>query len=308
MKIILSLFLLAICLTGAGQDGIIVEQIKYDIPDSVRNHKNKTAALFYSITYLSDGLKIKGFIAMPADSNRHPCILFNRGGNESVSMLTNESFARKAAFLLDNGYLVAATQYRGSSGSEGKDELGGKDVNDVLNLIHALRYIPQADTANVGLFGWSRGAINTYVALTKTPGVKAAVVGGGFSDLLSLRNWRKAFDTGLYAKLIPEYRQTKNEELLKERSAFYLANKLPKNTPVLLLHGTADGNVPASQSITLAQKFFDSKQPFRLIIYEGGYHSLEQFKVEYEAEIIKWFNNYLQDGRKLPALEPVFRR
>lgn len=253
-------------------------------------------------------MKIKGFVAVPADGSLHPCVLFNRGGNEGFSMLTNETFARKVGFLLDNGYIVAATQYRGSTGSEGKDELGGGDVNDVVNLILALRSFPQADTSRVGLFGWSRGAINTYVALTKTSAVKAAVVGGGFSDLLALRNWRKAFDTALYSKLIPGYAQTKNEELLKARSAFYLVNEIPKTVPIFLLHGTADGNVPARQSISLSQRFYETRQPFRLILYEGGVHSLDQFRNEYEAEIVKWFNKYVRDRKGPPDLTPVFKR
>ena len=246
MRIFASALLLFIFLNVAGQDGKIIEQTKYEVPDSVRS-KNQPSAVFYSITYLSDGLKVKGFIAIPGDNKVHPCVLFNRGGNENNNMLTNENFARKANFLLDNGYIFAATQYRGSLGSEGKDEFGGGDVNDVLNLINALKNIRQADTSRVALFGWSRGAINTYVALTKSTNIKAAVVGGGMSDLIKLRESRKMLDTGLYAKLIPQYKETKNEELLKQRSAFYIADRIPKNVPILILHGTADGNVSASQ-------------------------------------------------------------
>ena len=146
------------------------------------------------------------------------------------------------------------------------------------------------------------------LALTKTSAVKAAVVGGGFSDLLPLRNWRKPFDTALYSKLIPGYAQTKNEELLKAGSAFYLVNEIPKTVPILLLHGTADGNVPATQSISLSQRFYETRQPFRLILYEGGVHSLDQFRNEYEAEIVKWFNKYVRDRKGPPDLTPVFKR
>jgi dipeptidyl aminopeptidase/acylaminoacyl peptidase len=307
MKIFsLLLFLIASLIAGS-QDGKMIEQTKYEVPDSIRS-KNKPSAVFYSITYFSDGLKVKGFIAIPNDNKVHPCVLFNRGGNENNSMLTNESFARKANFLLDNGYIFAATQYRGSLGSEGKDEFGGGDVNDVINLIQSLRNIPQADTSRVALFGWSRGAINTYVALTKSTNIKAAVIGGGMSDLVKLRDWRKMLDTGLYAKLIPQYKETKNDELLKQRSALYIADKIPKKVPILILHGTADGNVPASQSIALAQKFYEVRQPFRLILYEGAVHSIEQYRAEYEAEIIKWLNKYVRDGKQAPDLEPVFKR
>jgi dipeptidyl aminopeptidase/acylaminoacyl peptidase len=307
MRISLFVLLLVTTFIAAGQDGKIIEQTRFEVSDSVRN-KNKPAADFYSITYLSDALKIKGFIAIPADGNIHPCVLFSRGGNENYSMLTNESFARKAGFLLDNGYIFAATQYRGSLGSEGKDEFGGGDVDDVVNLIKALGNIAKADTSRVALFGWSRGAINTYVALTKAPNINAAVVGGGMSDLIKLRDVRKMMDTGLFQKLIPGYSETKNDDLLKQRSAFYIADNILKNISILILHGTADGNVPTSQSISLAQKFYEVRQPFRLILYEGAVHSIEQFRGEYESEIIRWLNRYVKDGKKAPDLEPVFKR
>ena len=35
----------------------------------------------YSLTYLSDGLKIKGYMAKPKKPGKYPCIIFNRGGN-----------------------------------------------------------------------------------------------------------------------------------------------------------------------------------------------------------------------------------
>jgi len=211
-------------------------------------------------------------------------------------MLTKESFAGKAAFLVTNGYIVIASQYRGSEGSEGKDELGGGDVSDVTGLIVTLRSIPKADTSRIGMFGWSRGAINTVLGLTKVSNIKAAVVGAGFTDLISLKETRKFFDTGLYSRQIPNYGKTKDEHLLKIRSATFFAEKISKTTPILLLQGTGDKNVPASQALNLAQKFYEVKQPFRLILYEGGNHSLEKFKSEYEFEIIKWFNKYLRDG------------
>jgi len=84
-----------------------------------------------------------------------------------------------------SGYVIVASQYRGNGGGEGKEEFGGKDVNDVLNLIPLLSNMPQADTARIGMFGWSRGSMMTYLALTKTTTIKAAVVGSGLTDLIT---------------------------------------------------------------------------------------------------------------------------
>src|SRR5262245_60449728 len=42
-----------------------------------------------SITYLSDGLKVKGYLAVPKHGDTLPCIIFNRGGNRAFGALTD---------------------------------------------------------------------------------------------------------------------------------------------------------------------------------------------------------------------------
>jgi dienelactone hydrolase len=80
--------------------------------------------------------------------------------------------------------VVVGSQYRGAAGSEGKDEFGGADLNDVMNLLPLLEALPNADPSRIGMAGFSRGALMTYLALTKTDRIKAAVVAGygGFQE------------------------------------------------------------------------------------------------------------------------------
>ena len=87
------------------------------------------------ITYLSDGLKVKGYIAYPVNqSKKYPCIIWNRGGIANKGAI--DSFTARGLFgqIASWGYVVLASQYRGNAGGEGKDEFGGEDVNDVINL------------------------------------------------------------------------------------------------------------------------------------------------------------------------------
>jgi dipeptidyl aminopeptidase/acylaminoacyl peptidase len=83
-----------------------------------------------------------------------------------------------------------ASQYRGNAGGEGKEEFGGRDVDDVLNLIKLLISLPQADAKRIGMYGWSRGGMMTYQALARSDQVAAAIVGAGVTD---------AFDMGAHA-------------------------------------------------------------------------------------------------------------
>ncbi len=42
----------------------------------------------YSITYLSDGLKVKGFLSIPKGKGKYPIIIYNRGGNKNFGAIT----------------------------------------------------------------------------------------------------------------------------------------------------------------------------------------------------------------------------
>ena len=63
------------------------------------------------------------------------------------------------AKIASQGYIVVASQYRGNGGSEGREEFGGSDVKDILNLFPLIDNLHNADNKNIGMFGWSRGGM-----------------------------------------------------------------------------------------------------------------------------------------------------
>ncbi len=140
-----------------------------------------------SISYLSDGLKIKGYIMKPKNINKKsPLVIFNRGGNRDYDNLTSSMIIYNLSYLANNGYVVAGSTYRGNKNSEGKDEFGGKDINGIINLISCLREEPYIDSTRISLYGWSRGGIMTYKTLKelKCSGIiKTAIIGGSPSNL-----------------------------------------------------------------------------------------------------------------------------
>jgi dipeptidyl aminopeptidase/acylaminoacyl peptidase len=292
------------------QNGKIIDQTRFFLPDSILFKLQKDiphiklaidSVNFYRIIYLSDGLKIKGYLAIPKKEGRYPAIIYNRGGNQEFSKISDESFVRTLAVLSSHGYIIAASQYRGNDGGEGKEEFGGKDVNDVLNLIPLLSGISQADTSRIGMFGWSRGGMMTYLALTRTTKIKAAVVGSGVTDLVRLLEARPVFDS-LWRTMIPGYDNKKNE-LLQQRSAAYFAKNINKTTPVLIMQGTADWRVPTNQVLEFVNKLYECKHPFRFILYEGGQHSLIEHREDLYMQMINWFDAYLRDRKNWPSIE-----
>jgi len=165
----------------------------------------------YSITYLSDGLKIKGLLVKPkVIDEKLPCIIYNRGGNRDFGALKLAQGVTILGQIAKEGYVVIASQYRGNAGSEGKEEFGGKDVNDVTILTDVLKEIEGANTAKIGMYGWSRGGMMTYIALTKSSNIKAAVVGGAITDNFESIKDRPKMETGVLSELIPNYADNKN--------------------------------------------------------------------------------------------------
>ncbi len=258
------------------------------------------------ITYNSDGLKIKGIMAQPKKDGKYPCIIYNRGGNRDFGALKVDQRILNLAKLASLGYIIIASQYRGNGGSEGQEEFGGKDVNDVLNLMDVLGEIEAADTTRIGMYGWSRGGMMTYLALAKSNKIKAAIVGGAVSDLHQTISERPEMEEKAISQLIPDYQSHKTEELDK-RSAIKWANKFPKNKPILMLHGNADQQVNVSQSIQLAAEFDKFNIPYNLKIFEGGDHSLSQYKIEVNDLVLDWFDKYLKHGETNLNMEAWYK-
>ena len=255
-----------------------------------------------SITYVSDGLKVKGYLVTPKIGDRLPCVIFNRGGNREFGALSD---LRAEAFLgriASWGYVVVASQYRGNAGGEGKEEFGGKDVNDVLNLLPLLKSETRADAARVGMYGWSRGGMMTYLALSRTDQIAAAVVGAGVADLVSNAKLRPEMEK-VHAELIPSYLQEMESSLIA-RSAVRWPERLNKGTPILLLHGSADWRVHPTEALTMASKLYESKHPFRFVFFEGGNHGLQEHRVEVDRLVRDWLDRYVRDKEPWPSLEP----
>lgn len=256
----------------------------------------------YSITYLSDGLKVNGLLVKPKKQGNYPCVIYNRGGNRDFGSLVIAHGIMTLGQIAKEGYVVIASQYRGNGGSEGQEEFGGSDVNDITILPEVLKEVEGADIENIGMYGWSRGGMMTYIALTKMNNIKAAAVGGAVSNNFSTIKDRPDMETGVLAELIPNY-ETNKEAELEKRSAVKWADKFSKEVPILMLHGNADWRVKPEQSLMLALEFEKYRIPYRLIMFEGGDHGISEHRDEVNEQVLNWFDTYLKNHTPLPNME-----
>ena len=56
---------------------------------------------------------------------------------------------------------------RQSDGSEGRDEMGGADVDDLMDVLPLARSLAYVDTNNLFMYGESRGGMMTYQAVRR---------------------------------------------------------------------------------------------------------------------------------------------
>jgi dipeptidyl aminopeptidase/acylaminoacyl peptidase len=324
MKVRHNLTLVAFCFctlclsTGplVAQDGRIVARDTVQLSDEARQRAADQAAEFgvdlnevlqevvvQRVTYLSDGLRVQGYLVEPISGDDLPAIIFNRGGNRDFGALGDLRAIVRLGALARHGYVVVASQYRGNAGGDGREEFGGADVNDVLNLIPLLEQHPRVDDSLIGMYGWSRGGMMTYLAMARTDRIRAAVVGAGLSDAFDTVARRPEMEDSVMAQLVPNW-ATQRAVALEARSAVRWPERLYKGTPILLLHGGSDWRVHPIQALEMARALYEARHPFRLVFFEGDDHGLTGNRGEVDRLVIDWFNRYVRDKAPLPNLEP----
>jgi dipeptidyl aminopeptidase/acylaminoacyl peptidase len=184
--------------------------------------------------------------------------------------------------------VVLASQYRGNDGGQGKEELGGEDVNDVLNLIKTAKSLPFINPSKIVMLGYSRGGMMTYLAIKHGAEIKAAAVVGGGTDMAQTYNEREEGMKRVIRKLVGTDRTE-----WEKRSAYYWPEKI--NVPILILHGEDDLRVNVSQAKKLADKLKEAGRIHKLVVFPGGDHGLYTHAVERDKEIFDWFERYLND-------------
>ncbi|MBM7558154.1 alpha/beta hydrolase family protein [Halanaerobacter jeridensis] len=246
---------------------------------------------YYKIKYLSDKLKIEGFVIRPKENGKHPVIIFNRGGNREFGKVNKNKLIWLSSFA-SQGYVVIASQYRGVDGGQGKEELGGKDINDVLNLVPLAKSLKFVNKDKIGMLGFSRGGMMTYLAIKNNVDIEAAAVIGGVSNLI--QNYK---DRGMKMKKVYEEliggSPSKYKQEYKDRSAYYWPGEI--DVPVLIMHGEWDSKVDVKQAKNLSERLNNEDKDYKLMIFPNSYHGLRNKGEKRDRKIIEWFDNYLKD-------------
>ncbi len=275
------------CRTGTGpvtrpEDGQMVDRQTYQFSQEERDEllawgmteQDIDGVSVEDITYLSDDLRIKGYLLQPQEDGLYPAIIYNAGdgGPSPVEMMP---------YAIE-GYVVVSSWLRGHGGSEGQDEYGGADLNDVLNLIAPVRGLPNADANRLAMVGVSRGGMMTYLALTRTDEIRVAAVRGARSNLMCGLDGLEQ-ELGGNMQEVPQVYFT--------RSAVNFAHLI--NAPVLIQHGDQDEDVHVVHAYLMADALEYYGQPHKLSVYERADHELSTHRLEAFEEQMGWIRSHL---------------
>lgn len=244
----------------------------YDIEQVSLSGELSKSCVSYKFTYLSDYCEVKGYISLPLDciKNSTPakCILYNRGGNSNIGLLSDES---TAVICASTNRIVIASQYRGADGGTGNDEFGGKDLNDVKTLIDMCENTFKfADMNDFCIAGVSRGGMMSYMTARTDSRIKGIIAISAVSDLEKAYEEREDMKNLLQNSIGGSPTDLPDE--YKKRSAICWADEI--KVPVLMIHSKLDEMVSYSQAESLYSEFQKNKLDCTFITYDDDVHGL----------------------------------
>jgi dipeptidyl aminopeptidase/acylaminoacyl peptidase len=216
-------------------------------------------------------------------NGEHPAIVFVHGGPTAQTMNT---FNRFVQYMANQGYIVIAPNYRGSTGY-GKEfqqanlfDMGGGDLQDVLGAADWIKQSGYVDPKKLILMGGSYGGYMTMMGVTKAPEVWAAGV-----PIVPFVNWFTEIQnedpvlqqSDLATMGDPE----KNKALYEDRSPINFVDRI--KAPLYLLAGGNDPRCPKTE----AQQVVDAvKQRGGVVeykVYENEGHGFARVENQIDA-------------------------
>jgi dipeptidyl aminopeptidase/acylaminoacyl peptidase len=232
------------------------------------------------------------------ESRKIPLVVYYYGG----ATPTTRSFVPMHQMLAANGYGVLVVNPRGAAGysqafaDHHAGDWGPLASADILAAIDRLLEMhPEINRAAVGIFGGSYGGFMTNYLLTRTDRFAAAVSMYGISDIATYWGrgaWGWTYGDMASAGAVP----WEDHELYVERSPLRLAGRI--RTPLLLLHGEEDVNVPPAESQQLYRALSLQGRPVELVTFPGERHGLSEeyeHRIAHRTMILEWFDLHLRD-------------
>lgn len=248
------------------------------------------------------GDEIEGRVYYPHDfdeNKTYPALVYYYGGTTPVQ----RGFTGRYPFNLwaNQGYVVYVLQPTGAIGygqrfsARHVNAWGEYTAEDIIQGTEEfLAAHPFVDAERVGHMGASYGGFMTMLLATMTDMYAASMSHAGISNITSY--WGQGWWGFLYSGEASKGSfPWNNPDLYTQQSPVFHADKV--TTPMLLIHGDADTNVPPGESHNMytALKLLDRE--VELVEYKGQDHHIigRDARLHWWGTYMAWFAKHLKD-------------
>jgi dipeptidyl aminopeptidase/acylaminoacyl peptidase len=254
------------------------------------------------LDYTTDaGHDLQAILVYPADfqeGREYPLILYQYerlSDNLHVYDVPSERDYYNYQAWSQEGYFVLMPDIVYEPGRPGPSALDA--VEHALDAAVATGHV---DPDRMGLIGHSWGGYQAAYLPTRTNRFAASVAGAAITNFMSFMgavHWNGGlpevghWETGQARMAVPYWEDVEGH--LESSPANFI---MDLETPMLLMHGDADGVVDFRQGLEFYNYARRAGKEMVLLVYPGADHGLreETQQVDYHRRILEWFGHYLK--------------
>lgn len=249
------------------------------------------------ITYAAhDGLPLSGWLYRPAGaSGPGPVVFSYHGGPEGQA---RPALSDVTQALVARGISVFAPNVRGSSGfgkrfvnlDNGALRVDG--VRDIEATTRALVALGIADPARLGIMGGSYGGYMVMAGVTEYPDMFAA--GANLFGVVNFATFFANTEPWMAAISTVEYGDPATQaEMLRRLSPIHRLDRI--RTPLIVLHGANDTNVPLVEAEQIVANLRGRNIPVDYVLFPDEGHGWRQLpnRIRSTVSIVNFFDQRL---------------
>ena len=248
--------------------------------------------------------RIQGLLTYPVgheEGQKVPLILNVHGGPAGVfsQNFTGGPGIYMLQYFAQQGYAILRPNPRGSTGY-GRDfryanvrDWGFGDMDDLMAGVDHVVEMGVAHPDSLLLMGWSYGGYMTSFAVTRTDRFRAASMGAGLPNLISMTTTTDIQDY-LVGHMDAEFWE--DYQVYERHSAIYrIANV---TTPTQIIHGAEDLRVPFTQGQEFYRALARRGVPTEMVVLPRTPHGPREPKLlmAVSPHILRWFETHLGKG------------
>lgn len=273
----------------------------YSCSNGIESNSQTTDEIIENISFISNGVVLKGTLEIPAGNAPHPLMVFVHGSGR----VTRSAYQSYYSEFYPNGYAIFRYDKRGVGESGGVYmEVPAFNSNEILTLlavdansaIQLLKKHQHIDSTQIILIGASQAGWIIPYAASLSENVAFNVLISGPTVTVGIENY--------YSSLTDNTNLSDSEisEKLKQYNGVQGFDPVPSlkkiNQPSLWLLGGKDRSIPTKESIEILNQIIgDEKKPFDIKFYPDANHGLINStgnREQYLDFISEWLQNKIK--------------